>query len=94
MLNEWDQFYEMCSKNNKHMKQLSDGDDKVKKLLDISYLNLMYSIMYYTRYNTTYIINYIYRYIYIVLLNDNLFHKLLYCIIETNLNEKLFTCQK
>ncbi|XP_022173788.1 zinc finger protein 84-like [Myzus persicae] len=29
LLNEWEQFYEMCSKNNNmHLKQLSDGDDK------------------------------------------------------------------
>lgn len=30
LLNEWEQFYEMCSKNNNmDLKQLSDGDDKV-----------------------------------------------------------------
>lgn len=29
LLNEWDQFFDMCSKNNMHLKQLSNGDDKV-----------------------------------------------------------------
>lgn len=34
-LHEWDQFYEMCSKNNNmHLKGLSDGDDKVSYILN------------------------------------------------------------
>lgn len=35
LLNEWDQFYELCSKNNMQLKRLLTGSDKVNDYFHI-----------------------------------------------------------